>query len=152
VPRDSHPAEILAMIERVTVLTADEAESLGQFWKTEDGLTYFRAPGYREPFPRELPLVSHPELNAAWQRAEDEAAQAGRVDELDAAIDAEHAAEHRGAHLHLDGIAKSGALVAARSTVLAVGIRDLLAPADYDLLVSAWEHVLGPVRELPHLI
>jgi hypothetical protein len=132
-------AVLTAVIERAVSLTAEEAESMGLFWTSEEGLSYVREPGSRRTFP----VDSNPAIRNAWQRASHLPAAAGRVDGLDAAIAAEQAAEHGTRHLQVSAVAKAGTVEAARSAVLADGVQDLIEDADFQLLVAPWQHAVG---------
>lgn len=145
------------MIEQAKDLTDDQANQLGTLWTVEEGLTYDKADwetvfeGRLAGYVREIPHWSHPELQIAWNRISDIATHAGRADELDAAIAAEKGVEHREWHLNVHPIPKAGAIEAARSAVLAVGIRDIITDADYQLLVGPWQAVFGTLQDVPHV-
>jgi hypothetical protein len=132
-------AVLTAVIERAESLTAEDADSMGVFWTSEEGLSFVREPGSW----REFRVDSNPAIRNAWQRASHQRAAAGRADELDAAIAAEQAAEHCTRHLQVSAVAKAGTVEAARSAELADGVQDLIEDADYQLLVAPWQHAVG---------
>lgn len=132
------------MIDRAGRLTAEEAEALGTLWKGDEGIV-FPTPNLALGLVGEVeyPVVTNEKLIGAWERALEAAGNAGRVDEIHAAEEAGRAATRDVRHFHDDAYAKDGAEQAARSAVLAAGVRDLITDDDFQALTSAWTRVLG---------
>jgi hypothetical protein len=145
----SHPTyspAVQVMIDRAASLTATETDSLGTLWENDEELVLPGVPAYDQLLGElDYPIVTNKALIAAWQSALDAAGTAGRVDEIEAARAAGRAATHDVRHLKDTEAAKNGAEEAVRSAVLAVGVRDLIADADYQTLVSPWQQVLGAI-------
>ena len=135
-----------AMIERIGTLTAEQVDALGSLWESDEELI-MEQPSLSSELMGEVnpPLVANQDLIDAWQHALDAAGTAGRVDEIEAAEAAGRAAHRDDRHLKDRPSAKNGSEEAARSAVLAVGVKDLISPQDYDTLVRPWETVLGPI-------
>jgi hypothetical protein len=146
--RDVFSAELTEMIEQAKNLTDAQAETLGGAWNSEEGLSYDPAQlsligTTTSTFMSEIPDIQNLALQYAWQHISSVASLEGRADELDAAIAAEKGVEHRIHHLKIDSAAKGGAVEAARAAVLAVGVRDIIDPAAYELLIGPWEQTFG---------
>lgn len=134
------------MIDRAGTLTAAEVDALGRLWESDEELVMPPMPLAAEIQGEfDVPVVTNQALLDAWEHALDAAGNAGRVTELDAAMDAGRAATQDVRHLHDSPSSKNGTEQAVRSAVLAVGVRDLIPDADYQTLVSPWEQVLGPL-------
>ena len=132
------------MIQRVKELTAEEAETLGTAWTSQEGITYDPASFLTlHSWMREMPHTQNLALQNTWQHVSSVATVEGRADELDAAIEAEKTAEHVVRRMGIPELAKAGAVEAARSAVLAVGVRDVIADAAYELLVGPWQKTFG---------
>jgi len=142
--QETFPPELQAMIDRAGTLTAEETETLGQLWESDEDLILPPPSLLGEAYGGlDFPLVTNQDLNNAWDLAVKTAGDADRVDVLDAAIAAGRAAKRDVRHLHDSPSSKNGSEEAVRSAVLAVGIRDLLDEKDYNVLVSAWRQVIG---------
>lgn len=141
---ETYAPQLQAMIDRAGMLTAEEAESLGRLWKSDEEIV-FPEPSLALGIVGEVsyPMVTNAELADAWQRALDAAGGAGRVDEIHAAQAAGRAAARDIRHQHDDSYAKDGAEEAVRSAVLATGVRDLIGDDDFRILTAAWSQVLG---------
>ncbi|MFC5503189.1 hypothetical protein ACFPJ4_13150 [Lysinimonas soli] len=141
-----YPAALQAMIDRAGALTAEEIDTLGRLWESDEGLIMGK-PSVSAELLGELnpPIVTNHALIDAWQRALDAAAGAGRVEELDAARAAGHATHRDDRHLKDSPSAKNGSEEAVRSAVLAVGVKDLISDTDYQILVAPWQQVLGDI-------
>jgi hypothetical protein len=136
------------MIEQAKNLTDEQAETLGGAWNSEEGLSYDPAQlsligTTTTTFMSEIPDVQNLALRYAWEHTSSVASLEGRADELDAAIAAEHAVEHRVHHLKVEPAIKGGAVEAARAAVLAAGVRDIIDPKAYELLIGPWEQTFG---------
>jgi hypothetical protein len=144
--QETYPAVMSAMIDRVGGLTAAEVDSLGTLWKSDEDLVLPR-PSLSLELQGEVdyPVVTNKALVDAWERALDAAGAAGRVRELDAARAGGRAVVHDVRHLRDSAASKDGAEEAVRSAMLAVGVRDLISDDDYQILVSPWQQVLGPI-------
>jgi len=143
---ETYPAQLQIMIDRAGTLTAEETEALGQLWESDEGLILASPPIASELFGQFVfPEVTNQLLIGAWQRALDAAGNAGRVAELDAARAAGRAATAVVRHLKDSESSKNGAEEAVRSAVLAVAVRDLIDDADYQVLVTPWQTVLGTI-------
>lgn len=141
-----YPANVQAMIDRASTLTEDETKALGDLWESGEDLVLPEPLLRTEAFGGlDFPVVTNQALIAAWQHALDAAGKAGRVDEIDAARAAGRAAVHEVRHEHDTEAEKNGAEEAVRSAVLAVGVRDLITDADYQVLVAPWQQVLGTI-------
>ena len=142
----AYSAQLQSMIDRAGTLSADEVDALGKLCESDEQLVMppmsFAAELQGE---FDFPVVTNQALLDAWEHALDAAGNAGRVTELDAAMDAGRAATHDVRHLHDSPSSKNGTEQAVRSAVLAVGVRDLISDADYQTLVSPWQQVLGPI-------
>ena len=77
--RDTYPEKLQALIDRAGTLTAEETQSLGQLWESDEDLLLPPPSGLGELFFGELdnPLVTNQDLLAAWQRTLDAAGNAG---------------------------------------------------------------------------
>jgi len=142
--RETFSPALTAMIDRANTLPAAQVESLGNLWNTGEGLilpsTSFALAALGEV---DYPVVTNQELVDAWQRALDAAGEAGRANELDAAIAGGRAVNDDVRHLAVSAAAKNGAEQAVRSAMLALAVRDLIANTDYETLIGAWLHVTG---------
>ena len=144
--QETYQANLQAMIDRAGSLTAAETDSLGQLWESDEGLVlpdpsvFLEVVGYED-----YPVVTNQALVDAWERALDAAGNAGRANEIDAARAAGRAATRDVRHLKDSESSKNGAEEAVRSAVLAVGVRDLISDADYEILVTPWRQVLGAI-------
>ena len=138
--------QLQAMIDRAGGLTAEQVDALGSLWESEEGLM-LAPPSFSLEIQGvvDVPVVTNQALVDAWQRALDAAGNAGRVDELEAAIAAGRATERDVRHLKDSASSKNGSEEAVRSAVLAVGVRDLISDEDYQVLVAPWQQVLGSV-------
>ena len=144
--RNVFSAELTEMIDQAKNLTDEQARTLGGEWNSEEGLSYDAAVldvSSTNTFLREVPDIQNLALQYAWQHTSSVASLEGRADELDAAIAAEKAVEHRIHHLKVEPAIKGGAVEAARAAVLAVGVRDIIDPKAYELLVGPWEKTFG---------
>ena len=143
-----YPAELQIMIDRAGTLTADETDSLGTLWESDEDLVLPR-PSLAQELIGELdyPVVTNEDLLAAWQRALNAASNANpiRLNVIDAARAAGRAANHDERHLKDSASSKNGAEEAVRSAVLAVGVRDLISDNDYKVLAGPWQQVLGAI-------
>lgn len=141
---ETFPTAAQAMIDRAGSLTADEIDALGRLWESDEELMMER-PDIAAELMGEVnpPLVTNQQLIDAWQHALDAAGNAGRVEAIEAAEAAGRATHRDDRHLHDSPSSKNGAEEAARSAVLAVGVRDLISDADYQTLVGPWQQVLG---------
>jgi hypothetical protein len=144
VTQESYPAVLQAMIDRAATLTEEETKALGDMWESDEELVL--------PVPSlvseivgglDFPVVTNTALLGAWQRALDSAGNAGRVNEIDASRAAGRAAVHVVNLEHDTEAEKNGTEQAVRAAVLAVGVIDLIAKADYSTLVTPWQQVLG---------
>jgi hypothetical protein len=144
--QETYPAELQAMIDRAGSLTAEETDAMGTLWESGEDLVLPK-PSLLAELGGELdyPVVTNQELIDAWERALKTAGDADRVDVLDAARAAGRAATHDVRHLHDSPSSKNGTEEAVRSAVLAVGVRDLLSEADYTVLTTPWQQVLGAI-------
>jgi hypothetical protein len=135
-----------AIIDRASSLTAAEVDSLGTLWESDEDLV-LPPPSLLLELQGEVdyPVVTNKALVDAWQRALDAAGKAGRVNELDAARAGGRAAVRDVRRLKDSEASKNGAEEAVRSAMLAVGVRDLISDDDYQILVSPWQQVLGPI-------
>jgi hypothetical protein len=139
-----YPANLQAMIDRASTLTQDETKTLGDLWESGEDLVLPEPLLRLETFGGlDAPVVTNQALIDAWQHALDAAGTAGRVDEIDAARAAGRSAVHEVRREHDTEAEKNGAEEAARSAVLAVGVRDLISDVDYEILVAPWQQVLG---------
>ena len=141
---ETYPAQLQAMIDRASTLTAEETDSLGKLWESGEDLVMPKMSIIDEAQGEfDAPIVTNQALIDAWEHALDAAGNAGRVTELDAAMAAGQAATREVRHLHDSPSSKNGTEQAVRSAVLAVGVRDLITDADYQTLVGPWQQVLG---------
>ena len=139
-------AVLTEMIEQAKNLTPDQADAMGTAWTSQEGLSYDPATFIGgNNYMREMPRVQNLALQYAWQRISSVASVEGRADELDAAIAAEKAVERVVRHFKISALSKAGAVEAARAAVLAVGVRDIIEDAAYQLLVGPWQQVFGTV-------
>lgn len=143
---EAFPAQLQLMIDRASTLTAQETESLGQLWESDEELV-LPAPsfGFELQGGLDVPMVTNKAILDSWQHALDTAGEHGRVDEIEAARAAGRAAVKDVRHLHDSESSKNCTEEAVRSDVLAVGVRDLISDADYQALVRPWQKVLGPL-------
>jgi hypothetical protein len=145
---ETYPVELQAMIDRAGTLTAEQTNSLGTLWESGEDLVLPK-PSIALELVGELdyPMVTNEALIAAWERALHAASNANpiRLDVIEAARAAGRAAKHDVRHLRDSESAKNGTEEAVRSAVLAVGVRDLIPDADYQVLVSPWQRVLGAI-------
>jgi hypothetical protein len=143
---ETYPAALSAMIDRVGRLTAAEVDSLGTLWESDEDLV-LPPPSFSFELQGgvDYPVVTNQALVAAWQRALDAAGAAGRANELDAARAGGRAVVHDVRHFKDSEASKNGAEEAVRSAMLAVGARDLISDDDYQILVTPWQQVLGPI-------
>ena len=144
--QETYPVQLQAMIDRAGGLTAEQVDALGTLWESDEGLMLPR-PSFSLEIQGviDVPVVTNQALVDAWQRALDAAGNAGRVDELEAAIAAGRATQRDVRHLKDSASAKNGSEEAVRSAVLAVGVRDLITDEDYQVLVAPWQQVLGSI-------
>jgi hypothetical protein len=143
---ETYPVQLRAMIDRAGSLTAEETDSLGKLWESDEDLILPPPSVVGEAFGSlDPPIVTNEDLLTAWQRTLDAAGNAGRVAEIDAARAAGRAATRDARHLKDSESSKNGAEEAVRSAVLAVGVRDLISDGDYQVLVAAWQQVLGNI-------
>ncbi|RKR75788.1 hypothetical protein [Frondihabitans australicus] len=141
----AYSPELQAMIDRAGALTAEEAETLGRLWKSDEGIVLSSpSVGMGIQGGVDLPVITNEDLIGAWERALDAAGKAGRVDEIEAAREAGRVVVQDLRHSHDDAYAKDGAEEAVRSAVLATGVRDLVTDDDYRLLTAAWAKVVDP--------
>jgi hypothetical protein len=144
--QETYPVALQAMIDRAGTLTAEETQSLGQLWESDEGLVMPPVSiAWEITGGLDMPVVTNQQLADAWQRALDAAGTAGRVDEIEAARAAGRAVVKDVRHLKDSESSKNGAEEAVRSAVLAVGVRDLISAEDYRALVTPWQHVLGQI-------
>lgn len=141
---ETYPAQLQAMIDRASTLTAEETDALGKLWESGEDLVMPKMSIIDEAQGEfDAPIVTNQALLDAWEHALDAAGNAGRVTELDAAMAAGQAATREVRHLHDSPSSKNGTEQAVRSAVLAVGVRDLITDAEYQTLVGPWQQVLG---------
>ena len=120
---DAHQAlgpqgpEVVAIIDRVRMLTADELRQLGAAWVAAWVAAW----------------------DAAWDAARDAARNAARDAARNAAWDAARDAARNAAR----DAAWDAAWNAARDAALATLVRDLITPKQYDLLMAPWRTVIG---------
>jgi hypothetical protein len=145
---ESYPSELQTMIDRAGALTAEETDSLGTLWESDEDLLLPK-PSFAQEVIGELdyPIVTNEDLLAAWQRALNAASNANpiRLNVIEAARAAGRAAKHDERHLKDSASSKNGAEEAVRSAVLAVGVRDLISDNDFKALAGPWQHVLGAI-------
>jgi len=143
---ETYPPALQSMIDRAGSLSAEQVDALGKLWESDEELMILK-PSFALEIEGEVdpPFVTNQALIDAWERALNAAGTAGRVDEIEAARAAGRALRHDDRHLKDSPSSKNGAEEATRSAVLAVGVKDLIADSDYQILVGPWEHVLGPV-------
>jgi hypothetical protein len=146
VAQETYPVALQAMIDQAGSLSAEQVDALGKLWEADEELVMPR-PSISLELQGEVnpPIVTNQALIDAWQRALDAAGAAGRVDEIEAARAAGRAAHHDDRHLKDSPSSKNGTEEAARSAVLAVGVRDLISDTDYQTLVAPWQQVLGVI-------
>jgi hypothetical protein len=144
--QETYPAALQSMIDRAGSLSAEQVDALGKLWESDEELE-MPWPSMAAELQGEVnpPFVTNQALIDAWQRALDAAGTAGRVDEIEAARAAGRAAHHDDRHLGDSPSSKNGTEEAVRSAVLAVGVRDLISDADYQVLVAPWQQVLGVI-------
>ena len=145
--QETYPSALQSMIERAGSLSAEQVDALGKLWESDEELMMLR-PSFALELEGEVnpPFVTNRALIDAWERALDAAGTAGRVDEIEAARAAGRALHHDDRHLRDSPSSKNGAEEAARSAVLAVGVKHLIADGDYQVLVAPWQQVLGPIN------
>ena len=132
------------MIERAKELSPEEAQTLGTAWTSQEGISYDPASFFTlHSWMSEIPHTQNLALQNTWQHVSSVATVKGRADELDAAIEAEKTTEHAVRWMAIPDLAKAGAVEAARSAVLAVGVRDVIDDAAYQLLVGPWQKAFG---------
>ncbi|MDP9027044.1 MAG: hypothetical protein M3N46_05730 [Actinomycetota bacterium] len=141
---ETYPPVLQSMIDRAGGLTAAEVDALGKLWESDEGLVMLQ-PSIALELAGEVnpPVVTNQALIDAWQRALDAAGDAGRVDEIDAAIAAGRATHRDDRHLKDSPSSKNGSEQAVRSAVLAVGVKDLISEGDYENLIGPWQQAIG---------
>lgn len=141
---ETYPPVLQAMIDRAATLTQEETTALGDLWEADDELMMPNPSLALELFGGfDVPVVTNKALLDAWKHALDAAGDAGRANEIDAARAAGRAAVREVRFEHDTEAEKNGAEEAVRSAVLAVGVIDLISNADYYVLVTPWQQVLG---------
>jgi phage-related minor tail protein len=144
--QETYAAALQSMIDRAGSLSAEQVDALGKLWESDEELE-MPWPSMAAELQGEVnpPVITNQALIDAWRRALDAAGTAGRVDEIEAARAAGRAAHHDDRHLDDSPSSKNGTEEAVRSAVLAVGVRDLISDADYQVLVAPWQQVLGVI-------
>jgi hypothetical protein len=144
VTEETYPAVLQAMIDRAASLTPEETAALGDLWKSDEELVLPAVSLFWHVDGRfAAPVITNKALIDAWQRALDAAGNAGRVNEIDAARAAGHAAVREVRFEHDTETEKDGAELAVRAAVLAVGVSNLISKEDLFTLVTPWQQVLG---------
>jgi len=143
---ETSSSPLQSMIDRASSLSAAQVDALGTLWESDEELMMLK-PDFFAELEGEVnpPFATNQALIQAWERALDAAGTAGRVDEIEAARAAGRAVHRDDRHLADSPSSKNGAEEATRSAVLAVGVKDLISDADYQILVGPWQHVLGPI-------
>ena len=141
---ETFPARLQAIIDQAGALSSDQIAALGDLWEDEEDLQVpYVGIGLALQGEISIPVVTNMELVNAWQRALDAAGNAGRANELDAAIAAGRAVKRDDRHLDDSPSEKNGSEEAVRSAVLAVAVKDLISDEDYQALTGPWQKVLG---------
>ncbi len=144
--QETYPTALQSMIERAGGLSAEQIDTLGKLWESDEELI-MEQPSIAAELMGEVnpPLVANQTLIDAWQHALDAAGKAGRVEAIEAAEAAGRATHRDDRHLHDSPSSKNGSEEAVRSAVLAVGVKDLISERDFQTLVGPWQQVLGPL-------
>jgi hypothetical protein len=139
-----YTAQLQAMIDRAGRLTQAETDALGDAWKGEERIQWVY-PNVLDELNGEVafPAVTNGRMVGAWDRVLAAAGEHGQVDAIEAAEEAGRAAKRDERHVHASEYDKDGAEEAVRAAVLAVGVRDLVVDADYQMLTLPWRGILG---------